>query len=92
MQGFESLLGAVLPFAVLFAVFYFFLIRPQQVQQRKHKEMIASLKKGDKIITSGGLIAEVYKVEEKYFNIKINDDTIAKLSKDYISQKYNSEQ
>ena len=35
MQGFEGLLGTILPFAVLFAVFYFFLIRPQQVQQRK---------------------------------------------------------
>ncbi|MDE7197037.1 MAG: preprotein translocase subunit YajC [Helicobacter sp.] len=91
MQGFEGLLGTILPFAVLFAVFYFFLIRPQQVHQRPHQEMIAALKKGDKVITNGGLIIEVYKVEEKYFTIKLNDDTIAKLSKDYISQKYDSE-
>lgn len=91
MQDFEGLLGAVLPFVVLFAIFYFFLIRPQQVQQRKHKEMIASLKKGDRVITSGGLIVEIQKVEETYFNVKLNDDTITRLSKDYIAQKYDAQ-
>ncbi len=87
MESFEGILGTILPFIVLFAIFYFFLIRPQQVQQKKHKEMIASLKKGDKVITNGGLIAEIYKVEEKYFSIKLNDETITRLAKEYIAQK-----
>lgn len=87
MQGFEGILSTILPFVVLFAIFYFFLIRPQQVQQRKHREMINSLKKGDKIITNGGLIVEIHKVEEKYFSVKLNDDTIVRLAKEYIAQK-----
>ncbi|RAX57902.1 preprotein translocase subunit YajC [Helicobacter monodelphidis] len=83
-----DIFSAILPFVVLFAIFYFFLIRPQQVQQKRHREMIASLKKGDKVITNGGLIAEVQKVEERYFQMKLNDDTYVKLAKEYIAQKY----
>lgn len=49
--------------------------------------MIGALKKGDKIITSGGFIAEILKVEEEFFSIKLNDDTAVKLSKDFVSKK-----
>ena len=58
------------------AIFYFLIIRPQQTQARKHKEMIANLDKGDKIVTSGGFIVEVVKKEEEFFMVRLNDDTI----------------
>ena len=80
----------MLPLLVLFGIFYFLIIRPQQKQAKEHKEMIESLKKGDKIITTGGLIAEVVKPEEDFIKVKLNDDTIVKLSKEYVSKKLES--
>jgi preprotein translocase subunit YajC len=86
-QAQGSLLGSLLPLVVLFAIFYFLIIRPQQKQAKAHKEMLEALKKGDKVITSGGLIAEVVKAEEDYVKAKINDDTVVKIAKEYIARK-----
>ena len=55
-----------LPLIILFAIFYFLIIRPQQKQQKSHQEMLNSLSKGDKIVTSGGLIADIVKVEDDF--------------------------
>lgn len=87
MGGSGEILGSLLPLVVLFGIFYLLIIRPQQKQQKDHKSMIGALKKGDKIITSGGFIAEILKVEEEFFSIKLNDDTAVKLSKDFVSKK-----
>lgn len=70
---------------------YFLVFRPQQQETKKRKEMIDSLKKGDKIITAGGLIADIYKVEEKCLSVKINEDTIVKLTKEAVAKKYENE-
>jgi len=75
------------PFIALFAIFYFLIIRPQQKAQKEHKSMLESLKKGDKIITSGGLIAEVIKPEEDFIKIKLNDDTVVKIDRAFVSKK-----
>jgi len=61
---------------VLFAIFYFLVIRPQQKQQKAHAAMLAALDKGDKIITNGGLICEVIKAENDFIKVKLNDDVI----------------
>jgi len=87
MQQQGSLIGALMPMILLFAIFYFLIIRPQNKQRKAHAEMVASLKKGDKIVTNGGLIAVVVKPEEDYFKIKLNDDTIVKLDKAYVARK-----
>ena len=65
-------------------------IRPQQQQAKKHKEMVNSLKKGDKIVTNGGLIAEVVKPEEDFIKVKLNDETIVKVDKNFIAKKLES--
>ena len=77
MQGSASLLSSLLPLVVLFAIFYFLVIRPQQKQVKKHKEMLDALQKGDKVITSGGLICEVVKPEEDSIKVKLNDDGVS---------------
>lgn len=51
-------------YGAIFAIFYFILIRPQAQQRRKHDEMVRNLKKGDEIVTSGGLIGEVLFIKE----------------------------
>lgn len=87
MENAGNVLTQLLPLIVLVVIFYFLIIRPQQTQARKHKEMIANLDKGDKIVTSGGFIVEVVKKEEEFFMVRLNDDTIVKLAKDYVAKK-----
>ena len=76
-----------LPLILLFGIFYFLIIRPQQKQQKEHQAMLEALKKGDKILTTGGIYAEVVKVEEDFIKIKLNDTTIVKLNKAFVSRK-----
>ena len=59
--GGPGLLGQLLPFVLIFVVFYFFLIRPQQKRAKQHKEMVEALRRGDKVITSGGITGTVSK-------------------------------
>lgn len=87
MQESSNLFVQLLPLLVLIAIFYLLIIRPQQKQARQHREMLASLAKGDKVVTTGGLIVEILKVEEDYFSVKLNDDTIVKLQKDSVTKK-----
>ncbi len=87
MQGSGNMFSSLLPLIVLFAIFYFLVIRPQQVQAKKHKEMIDNLKKGDKIITTGGLICKVVKPEEDFIKVSLNDDVSVKVAKEYIAKK-----
>jgi len=87
MQGQENIFASLLPLIVLFGIFYFLIIRPQQKQAKAHKEMLAALSKGDKIITNGGLICDVVKAEEEFIKVKLNDDTIVKVSRDFIARK-----
>ena len=84
----NNILVQLLPLIVLIAIFYFIIIRPQIKQQKEHKEMVANLKKGDKIVINGGLICEVVKVENHFFTIKLNDDTIVRLAKEFVAYKW----
>lgn len=82
-----SVLGSFLPLIVIFGIFYFLVIRPQQKQAKEHKAMIDALQKGDKIITSGGLKASVVKTDENFITIKLNDETQVELSKEFVAKK-----
>ncbi len=75
----------------LFAIMYFIIIRPQQKQQKEHKEMLEALSKGDKIVTTGGLIVEIVKVEENFFKVQLDKDSQARLAKDAIARKFEDE-
>ena len=86
-----DILSQLLPFVFLIAIMYFIIIRPQQQQAKKHTEMLESLGKGEKVITNGGLIVVIYKVEETFFTVKLNDDVLVKITKDAIARKYEDE-
>ena len=86
-----EIISQLLPFVFLIAIMYFVIIRPQQKEAKSREEMIKALKKGDKIVTNGGFIVTVHKVEEKFFSVKINDDTVVKIVKDSIARKYEDE-
>jgi len=83
----EAGVAQFLPLVILFAIFYFLIIRPQQKQQKAHREMLEALSKGDKIVTTGGLMAEIIKTEEDFIKIKLNDSVIVKLDRAFVSKK-----
>jgi preprotein translocase subunit YajC len=56
----------LVPLVLIFVVFYFFLIRPQQKRQKEHRDLVGGLAKGDEVVTSGGLTATVTKVEDEF--------------------------
>ena len=62
-----------LPLVLMFVVFYFLLIRPQQKRQKEHGEMIKNLKKGDRVVTSGGVIGTVHTFQDDYVVLKVGD-------------------
>ena len=54
--------GQFIPLILIFVIFYFFLIRPQQKKVKDHKQMVAALKRGDEVITSGGIIGRIERI------------------------------
>ena len=64
-------LSSLLPFLLIFVVFYFFLIRPQQKRAKEHREMVNNVKRGDKIVTSGGLLGTVSKSVEGQETVEV---------------------
>ena len=86
-----EIISQLLPFVFLIAIMYFVIIRPQQKEAKSRKEMIEALKKGDKVVTAGGMIVVVHKVEEEFLSVKINDETIIKITKDAVVRKYEDE-
>ena len=87
-----SLLASLLPLIILFVIFYLLVILPQQRQAKKHKEMVESLKKGDKIVTTGGIIGEVVRNEPNNLVIRIAKDVEVRIDKSAVARKLNDEE
>ena len=81
-----------LPFIAIFAVMYFLMIRPQQKKQKQHQAMLNELKKGDKIITSGGIYGTISGIKEKeaILIIKIDDNVKVELARGSVAKKVES--
>lgn len=69
-----SLIGSLLPFLVIIVIFYFFLIRPQKKKQNETQKMLNALKKGDKVITIGGIHGTVSSVKENTVIVKVDEN------------------
>lgn len=67
MQGIESLI----PLLLIFAIMYFLLIRPQQKKLKEHQEMVAALRRGDQVVTQGGIVGKVTKVKDDSNEIEV---------------------
>ena len=70
-SGATAFLVQTLPFLLIFVIFYFLLIRPQQRRLKLHREMITAVKKGDTVVTGGGLIGKVTRVDEAEVEIEL---------------------
>jgi len=82
--GGGSMLTSLLPFILIIVVFYFFMIRPQMKRQKELKNYREALKKGDKVITTGGIYGKVSEVKETYVNVEIANGVIVKMDKSAI--------
>lgn len=80
-----GLFASLIPLILIFVIFYFLLIRPQQKRAKEHKTMIENLKKGDKIITSGGIYGVIEAVGTNTITVKIAENTRIKIGKGYVA-------
>jgi preprotein translocase subunit YajC len=90
--GGGSILGALAPFLLIFAVFYFLIIVPQRRRQKALQEMIAALKAGDRIVTSGGIIATVTAVRERSLLVRTADKSILEVTRASVSGMHGEEE
>ena len=78
----NSGIGQFIPLILIFVIFYFFLIRPQQKKVKDHKVMVANLKRGDKVVTSGGIVGTVERImENDKAEIEISEDVKVEIVK-----------
>ena len=84
-EGSPSLLTSFIPILLLFVIFYFLLIRPQQKKQKQHQEMVTSLRRGDKIVTNGGLYGTVVDVKDHVIVLKIAENVKIELIKNAVA-------
>ena len=75
----------VIPLILMFAIFYFLLIRPQQKKAKEHKSLLDSLKKGDLVITAGGMHGKVTAVDDTVVSLEIATGVNIKITKSYIA-------
>ncbi|MGD8322394.1 MAG: preprotein translocase subunit YajC [Gemmatimonadota bacterium] len=71
---------------LIFVIFYFLLIRPQSKERQRHEQMLKELKKGDEIVTNGGVIATVVHVDENRLTVKTGDNTRLTVDRGRIAQ------
>ena len=75
----------LLPFAFIFIIFYFLLIRPQQKRQKEHQRLLSDLKTGDKVVTSSGIHGLIANVKDTTFLVKIADNVKIEVDKNAIA-------
>jgi len=73
-----------LPMIIIFVLFYFMLIRPQMKQAKQHKVMIDALKVGDEVVTTGGVVGKVTKVNEGFVSVEITTNTVINVQRQAI--------
>lgn len=89
--GGGGILGLVLPFVLMFVIFYFLLIRPQQKKQKTRNAMLSALKKGDKVVTIGGLHGTIVEITDDVVVLKVNDVTKLTFDRSSISHSTNTD-
>ncbi len=79
--GFASLV----PLILMFVIFYFLLIRPQQKKAKEHREMISNLKRGDRIVTNGGIYGRIENLDENTITLEVANNVKIKIGRGYVS-------
>jgi preprotein translocase subunit YajC len=91
-QAGGGILGALAPFLLIFGVFYFLIIVPQRRRQKALQDMIATLKAGDRIVTTGGIIATVTAVRERSLLVRTADKSILEVTRASVAGMHGEEE
>ena len=84
--GQPGILESILPLALIFVIFYFLLIRPQQKKMKQHREMVSNVRRGDKVVTGGGIVGTVSRVsDDGEVTVEIAEGVKVKIVRDTIS-------
>jgi len=81
----SPMLSFVVPMIFMVVIFYFLLIRPQQKKAKEHKALLDNLKKGDRIITSGGIIGTIVNIDDQIVNLEIAEKVRIEMGRPYIA-------
>jgi preprotein translocase subunit YajC len=84
-QGGGNPIAAFAPLIIMFAIFYFLLIRPQQKKAKEHRETLANLKRGDRVVTSGGVCGQIVNLTEDTVTIDVGGDVRIPVKRAFIS-------
>lgn len=83
--GMESLLSSIVPFLLIIVIFYFLILRPQQRKQKERAKLLESIKKGDKVITAGGIHGTVEGLDDKTLLVKVADNVKMKFERSAVT-------
>jgi len=83
--GGQSAITSLVPLVIMFGIFYFLLIRPQQKKAKEHKALLEALKKGDQVITAGGMHGKISTVDENVVTIEIANNVNVKFNKAHVA-------
>jgi preprotein translocase subunit YajC len=85
--GGGGMMSFMLPLVLMFVVFYFFLIRPQQKKQKELTDMLGALRKGDQVITSGGIVGRITGLTDQYVVLEVQEKVRLKILRSHIAGK-----
>ncbi|MBK8553921.1 MAG: preprotein translocase subunit YajC [Ignavibacteria bacterium] len=83
--GMESILSSIVPFLLIIVIFYFLILRPQQKRQKERAKLLESIKRGDKIITAGGIHGTIEAIEDKTILVKVSESVKMKMERSSIT-------
>ena len=85
-EGLIALVSAYGPLVAMVIAFYFFLYRPQRAEQRRRDDMLATLHKGNKVVTVGGIFGEIVEIKNNVIDLKIADKVVVKVTRSAVSR------
>lgn len=85
----SSVITQFAPLLLILVIFWFLVMRPQQKKYKLHQQMISELKRGEKVVTSSGILGKITKVGERFFTIEIADNVEIQIDKSAVSSRYN---
>jgi len=86
VSGAGGMFTSLMPFILIFVIFYFLLILPQRRKQKEHRQMIGNLKKGDKVITTGGIYGTITNLKKSYVEIEAANQVRLRVQRGCVSQ------
>jgi preprotein translocase subunit YajC len=84
--------AGLIPLVLMFVIFYFLLIRPQQKKAKQHKELLSNLKRGDSVITSGGIYGRIAEIDDNIITLEVADKVRIKVARGFVSGLANTGQ